>query len=97
MVQTYQSVVRVYKYQFELVMAAYEKRFPTCKMIPVFLGCDILEEEKSEDGAIHTIKRRSPSRPMVGKGFLSMQDFAKFFTSAYRVFGPADKMERLWV
>ncbi|KAL8558408.1 hypothetical protein ACOMHN_064755 [Nucella lapillus] len=58
MVQTYQSAVRVYKYPFELVMAAYEKRFPTCKMIPVFLGCDILEEEKSEDGATHTIKRR---------------------------------------
>ncbi|KAL8578841.1 hypothetical protein ACOMHN_022134 [Nucella lapillus] len=34
----------------------------------------------------------SPSGPMVWKGFLSMQDFAKFFTSAYRVSGPADKM-----
>jgi hypothetical protein len=34
MVQTYQSPVRVYKYPFELVMAAYEKRFPTCEMIP---------------------------------------------------------------
>ena len=34
MVQTYQSPVRVYKYPFELVMAAYERRFPTCKMIP---------------------------------------------------------------
>ncbi|XP_073246331.1 SEC14-like protein 1 isoform X2 [Porites lutea] len=58
MVQEYQSPVRVYKYPFEIVMAAYEKRFPTCKMIPVFLGSDILSEYKSEDGAIHNIERR---------------------------------------
>ncbi|XP_067128421.1 SEC14-like protein 1 isoform X1 [Centruroides vittatus] len=58
MVQKYQSPVRVYKYPFELVMAAYEKRFPTCKMIPVFLGSDILSEYKSEDGAVYIIERR---------------------------------------
>ncbi|XP_041363416.1 SEC14-like protein 5 [Gigantopelta aegis] len=58
MVQKYQSPVRVYKYPFELVMAAYEKRFPTCKMIPVFLGSDIMSEYKSEDGAVHEIERR---------------------------------------
>ncbi|XP_076455450.1 SEC14-like protein 1 [Babylonia areolata] len=58
MVQKYQSPVRVYKYPFELVMAAYQKRFPTCKMIPVFLGCEVLEDEESEDGATHTVKRR---------------------------------------
>ncbi|XP_076457207.1 uncharacterized protein LOC143291265 isoform X2 [Babylonia areolata] len=34
----------------------------------------------------------TPSGPMVWKGFISMQDFAKFFTSAYRVSGPADKL-----
>ncbi|XP_078316638.1 SEC14-like protein 5 isoform X2 [Crassostrea virginica] len=58
MVQKYQSPVRVYKYPFELVMAAYEKRFPTCKMIPVFLGSDIITETKSEDGAEHVVDRR---------------------------------------
>ncbi|RMC17892.1 hypothetical protein DUI87_05561 [Hirundo rustica rustica] len=57
MVQKYQSPVRVYKYPFELVMAAYEKRFPTCPEIPVFLGSEILHESKSEDGAIHVIER----------------------------------------
>uniref|UniRef100_A0A670YGX1 SEC14 like lipid binding 5 n=1 Tax=Pseudonaja textilis TaxID=8673 RepID=A0A670YGX1_PSETE len=57
MVQKYQSPVRVYKYPFELVMAAYEKRFPTCPEIPVFLGSEILRESKSEDGAIHIIER----------------------------------------
>ncbi|EDO48390.1 predicted protein [Nematostella vectensis] len=58
MVQEYQSPVRVYKYPFELVMAAYEKRFPTCHMIPVFLGSDIVSEYKSDDGAVHIIERR---------------------------------------
>lgn len=58
MVQKYQSPVRVYKYPFELVMAAYEKRFPTCKMIPVFVGSEIIEEFKSEDGAVDVVERR---------------------------------------
>ncbi|KAL1423408.1 hypothetical protein MTO96_021163 [Rhipicephalus appendiculatus] len=58
MVQKYQSPVRVYKYPFELVMAAYERRFPTCPMIPVFLGSDTVSEYKSEDGAEHVIERR---------------------------------------
>ncbi len=58
MVQKYQSPVRVYRYPFELVMAAYEKRFPTCPMIPVFLGSDITSEFHSEDGAVEIIERR---------------------------------------
>ncbi|XP_071796652.1 SEC14-like protein 5 [Asterias amurensis] len=58
MVQNYKSPVRVYKHSFELVMAAYQKRFPTCKMIPIFLGSEILSEYKSEDGAIHIVERR---------------------------------------
>ncbi|KAM8961413.1 SEC14-like protein 5 isoform 2-T2 [Pelodytes ibericus] len=57
MVQKYQSPVRVYKYPFELVMAAYERRFPTCPLIPVFLGSDILQESKSEDGSVHVVER----------------------------------------
>ncbi|XP_063286814.1 SEC14-like protein 5 isoform X2 [Pelobates fuscus] len=57
MVQKYQSPVRVYKYPFELVMAAYERRFPTCPLIPVFLGSDIVQEHKSEDGSVHVVER----------------------------------------
>ncbi|XP_051789575.1 SEC14-like protein 5 isoform X2 [Erpetoichthys calabaricus] len=57
MVQKYQSPVRVYKYPFEMVMAAYEKRFPTCPLIPVFLGSEILSEFKSEDGSLHILER----------------------------------------
>ncbi|XP_023369589.1 SEC14-like protein 5 [Otolemur garnettii] len=57
MVQKYQSPVRVYKYPFELVMAAYEKRFPTCPQIPVFLGSEVLRESHSADGAVHVVER----------------------------------------
>uniref|UniRef100_A0A4W3HUC5 SEC14 like lipid binding 5 n=1 Tax=Callorhinchus milii TaxID=7868 RepID=A0A4W3HUC5_CALMI len=57
MVQRYQSPVRVYKYPFELVMAAYEKRFPTCPLIPVFLGSEILSEYQSEDTSLHVVER----------------------------------------
>lgn len=36
---------------------AYEKRFPTCPLIPVFLGSEILGEWRSTDGAVHTVER----------------------------------------
>ncbi|XP_028830707.1 SEC14-like protein 1 isoform X2 [Denticeps clupeoides] len=58
MVQKYQSPVRVYKYPFELVMAAYERRFPTCPLIPMFVGSDVMNEEASEDGCSHNVERR---------------------------------------
>ncbi|XP_040295955.1 SEC14-like protein 5 [Bufo bufo] len=57
MVQKYQSPVRVYKYPFELVMAAYEKRFPTCPLIPVFIGSDIMYDHKSDDRSLHVVER----------------------------------------
>ncbi|XP_028828025.1 SEC14-like protein 5 isoform X3 [Denticeps clupeoides] len=57
MVQKYQSPVRVYKFPFEMVMAAYEKRFPTCPLIPVFLGSEVLSESASADGSTHVIER----------------------------------------
>ncbi|XP_078520403.1 SEC14-like protein 5 [Lissotriton helveticus] len=57
MVQKYQSPMRVYKHPFELVMAAYEKRFPACPLIPVFLGSEILQEYRSEDESIHIVER----------------------------------------
>uniref|UniRef100_A0A3Q2Z1D4 SEC14 like lipid binding 1 n=1 Tax=Hippocampus comes TaxID=109280 RepID=A0A3Q2Z1D4_HIPCM len=58
MVQKYQSPVRVYKYPFELVMAAYERRFPTCHLIPMFVASDVVDEETSEDRSTHRIERR---------------------------------------
>ncbi|KJH42177.1 CRAL/TRIO domain protein [Dictyocaulus viviparus] len=58
MVQTYQSPVRVYKHPFELVMAAYEKRFPTCPQIPIFVGSEVTYEYHSEDGAQWVIERK---------------------------------------
>ncbi|XP_072550070.1 SEC14-like protein 1 [Salminus brasiliensis] len=58
MVQKYQSPVRVYKYPFELIMMAYERRFPTSPLIPIFVHSDIISESKSEDGATHVIERR---------------------------------------
>ena len=48
MVQKYQSPVRVYKYPFELLMAAYERRFSTCDMIPIILDTEIIEESEDE-------------------------------------------------
>ncbi len=59
MVQKYTSPVRVYKYPFELVMRAYEMRFPTCDMIPVVKETEIIDEDVSEDGAVHMIDRRA--------------------------------------
>ncbi|XP_067860304.1 SEC14-like protein 1 [Heptranchias perlo] len=58
MVQKYQSPVRVYKHPFELVMTAYERRFPTCPLIPMFVGSDITSEYKSEDETVHILERR---------------------------------------
>ena len=40
------------------IFQAYERRFPTCKMIPVFLGSDTIHEYTSEDKAVHIIERR---------------------------------------
>ncbi|GLH14610.1 uncharacterized protein GBIM_18966 [Gryllus bimaculatus] len=37
---------------------AYERRFPTCPQIPVFVGCEVLADETSEDGAHHKKERR---------------------------------------
>ncbi|XP_059470785.1 SEC14-like protein 1 isoform X2 [Neocloeon triangulifer] len=58
MVQKYHSPLRVYKYPFELVMAAYEKRFPTCPQIPIFLSCEIVRDETTPDGSETVIERR---------------------------------------
>ncbi|XP_031722960.1 SEC14-like protein 1 isoform X2 [Anarrhichthys ocellatus] len=58
MVQKYQSPVRVYKHRFELVMAAYERRFPTCHLIPMFVASDVVEEETNEDGSTTRVERR---------------------------------------
>ncbi|XP_070940189.1 SEC14-like protein 5 isoform X2 [Macaca nemestrina] len=38
-------------------ISAYEKRFPTCPQIPVFLGSEVLRESRSPDGAVHVVER----------------------------------------
>ncbi|XP_062381807.1 SEC14-like protein 1 [Sardina pilchardus] len=58
MVQKYQSPVRVYKFPFELIMAAYVRRFPSCPLIPMFVCSEVIKEEESEDGATHCVQRR---------------------------------------
>ena len=59
MVQQYQSPVRIYKKPFELVMMAYEMRFPTCDMIPIVKETEVVEEEEDEDNGVHVIDRRA--------------------------------------
>ncbi|XP_071330211.1 SEC14-like protein 1 [Trachinotus anak] len=58
MVQEYQSPVRVYKHPFELIMAAYVRRFPKCPLIPVFVDSEIISEKQSEDGSALVTERR---------------------------------------
>ena len=59
MVQKYQSPVRVYKYPFELVMRAYEMRFPTCDMIPIVHETEVVEEVLDDATGVHIIDRRA--------------------------------------
>ncbi|XP_036945427.1 SEC14-like protein 1 isoform X2 [Acanthopagrus latus] len=58
MVQEYQSPVRVYKHPFELIMAAYVRRFPKCPLIPVFVDSEIVSENQSKDGSTLVTERR---------------------------------------
>ncbi|XP_071374807.1 SEC14-like protein 1 [Centroberyx affinis] len=58
MVQEYQSPVRVYKHPFELIMAAYVRRFPKCPLIPVFVDSEVISESNSEDGSTLVTERR---------------------------------------
>ncbi|XP_016969158.1 protein real-time isoform X2 [Drosophila rhopaloa] len=58
MVQKFQSPVRVYKYPFELVMKAYERRFPTCPQMPIVLDCEVIKDESFEKGARRNTSRR---------------------------------------
>ncbi|KAL0272928.1 UNVERIFIED_CONTAM: hypothetical protein PYX00_005734 [Menopon gallinae] len=58
MVQKYQSPVRIYKYPFELVMMAYERRFPSCPQIPIVLDCEVISDVESPDGSVRNTERR---------------------------------------
>ncbi|XP_015437427.1 PREDICTED: protein real-time-like, partial [Dufourea novaeangliae] len=40
------------------ILYAYERRFPTCPQIPVFVGCEIVSDEESDNGAIRITERR---------------------------------------
>lgn len=37
---------------------AYERRFPTCHLIPMFVASDVVDEETSEDGSTQRVERR---------------------------------------
>ncbi|XP_035439827.1 protein real-time isoform X1 [Spodoptera frugiperda] len=58
MVQEYQSPVRVHKFTFEMVMAAYERRFPNCPQIPVVVECLITDDSWSSDDSQRQTTRR---------------------------------------
>ncbi|KAJ8722336.1 hypothetical protein PYW08_004738 [Mythimna loreyi] len=58
MVQEYQHPVRVHKHTFEMVMAAYEKRFPSCPQIPVVVECVITDDNWSADDSQRNTTRR---------------------------------------
>ncbi|XP_026738905.1 protein real-time isoform X2 [Trichoplusia ni] len=58
MVQEYISPVRVHKYPFEMVMAAYERRFPSCPQIPVVVECVITEDSWTADNSQRLTTRR---------------------------------------
>jgi PRELI-like family len=77
MVQNYQSPVRVYKKPFELVMKAYEKRFPTCQMIPIVKETEIITEEIDETNGVHVIDRRAKlnvDAPYLLKKIMGVED-----------------------
>ena len=76
MVQKYQSPVRVYKHPFELVMAAYERRFPTCEMIPIIKETEIIDEAVDDVTGIHMIDRRAKlnvDAPYLLKKFMGVE------------------------
>ena len=53
------AVFQSFRFSFKSpTFQAYEKRFPTCPLIPVFLGSEIFNEYHSEDGAIHIVERK---------------------------------------
>ena len=77
MVQDYQSPVRIYKKPFELVMKAYEMRFPTCKMIPIVKETEIIYEEVDEANGVHIIDRRAKlnvDAPYLLKKIMGVED-----------------------
>ena len=41
-----------------LLSQAYERRFPKCHLIPMFVASDVVSEETTEDGSTHKVERR---------------------------------------
>uniref|UniRef100_A0A3B4CA28 SEC14 like lipid binding 1 n=1 Tax=Pygocentrus nattereri TaxID=42514 RepID=A0A3B4CA28_PYGNA len=52
------SNVKIQYVYFIYMHIAYQRRFPTSPLIPIFVHSDIIFESKSEDGATHVIERR---------------------------------------
>lgn len=51
------AIVFTYSYCVFLFQA-YERRFPTCHLIPMFVASDVMDEDTSEDGSTHRVERR---------------------------------------
>ena len=58
MVKAVHNLIRTHKHSFELVMLAYELRFPTCDMIPVIEETNILEEVTDDNKGTRFVDRR---------------------------------------
>ncbi|XP_067620289.1 protein real-time [Eurosta solidaginis] len=85
MVQKFQSPVRVYKHPFELVMMAYERRFPKCPQMPIVLDCELIQDEILENGAKRHSKRRcklAVDAPYIFKKLIGV-DFVYFLQTNY--------------
>ncbi|XP_050318700.1 protein real-time [Bactrocera neohumeralis] len=85
MVQKFQSPVRVYKHPFELVMKAYECRFPKCPQMPIVLDCEIVKDEVLENGAKRNTSRRcklAVDAPYIFKKLIGV-DFVYFLQHNY--------------
>ena len=63
-----------------------------CALLSALLAVCVRSPDSALQSGLDARHKFTPSGPMVWKGFISMQDFAKFFTSAYRVSGPVDNL-----
>eukprot|EP01135_Chromosphaera_perkinsii_P003683 Nk52_evm1s252 gene=Nk52_evmTU1s252 len=54
---------RYFDEPWELIVAAYEKRWPTCKLIPVLKEAETISDVHAEDGSTRVVQRRCKIEP----------------------------------